>query len=194
MYNISESMKAEKPMKELINQIKSFCASCEQEKKDQEVIIHRLENEGERLLHRTSELYHFTSSAFVFDKDKSKVLVVHHNIYNTWAFVGGHADGESDLLKVALREVKEETGLEQIHPITNQIRSIDILTTSSHFRKGVYVPAHLHFNISYAMTGDLRNPIRIKPDENTAVKWIDVSDIDTYIIEPEMNQIFKKLI
>ena len=48
-----------------------------------------------------------TSSGLIFNKNLDKILMVHHNIYNTWSWTGGHADGEDDLLKVAIKEAKE---------------------------------------------------------------------------------------
>mgnify|MGYP002237558723 CR=1 FL=1 len=52
-----------------------------------------------------------TASAWVVNKDRSKVLMIYHNIYNSWSWLGGHADGETDLLAVAIREVREEAAL-----------------------------------------------------------------------------------
>lgn len=52
-----------------------------------------------------------TASAWVVNKDRSKVLMIYHNIYNSWSWLGGHADGETDLLAVAIREVREEAGI-----------------------------------------------------------------------------------
>ncbi len=63
------------------------------------------------VLTRENEFGHFAASAFVVNKERTKMLVVYHNIYDAWIFPGGHADGEENLLEVAKREVLEETGL-----------------------------------------------------------------------------------
>ena len=61
---------------------------------------------------RQNEYGHFTSSAFVLNKERTKILMIYHKIYNSWAWTGGHADGDTDLLYTAIREVKEETNLD----------------------------------------------------------------------------------
>ena len=53
--------------------------------------------------------------------------MIHHNIYNSWGWTGGHADGDSDLIKVSIKEAKEETGIKEARPNNNDICSIDIL-------------------------------------------------------------------
>ena len=96
------------------------------------------------MLVRENEIAHMTSSGFIVNKDRTKVLMIHHNIYNSWGWTGGHADGDSDLIAVAIKEAKEETGIKNANPITNDICSIDILPVNSHIKKGKYVASHLH--------------------------------------------------
>ena len=90
-----------------------------------------------------------TASAWVVNKDRSKILLAYHNIYDSWAWLGGHADGEKDLLKVALKEVAEESGVKNIKPVSEDILSVEILTVDGHEKKGVYVPSHLHLTMSH---------------------------------------------
>ncbi|MDV2887536.1 NUDIX domain-containing protein, partial [Alkalihalophilus pseudofirmus] len=63
------------------------------------------------ILTRKNEFAHFSSSAWTVNKDRTKVLMAFHNIYQSWSWLGGHADGDDHLLRVALRETREETGL-----------------------------------------------------------------------------------
>ena len=79
------------------------------------------------MLTRSNELVHMTSSAFNINKNRHKTLMIHHNIYNSWAWTGGHADGEEDLLKVALKEAREETGVINLRPILEDIFSLDLI-------------------------------------------------------------------
>ena len=95
-----------------------------------------------------------TASAWVVNKDRSKILLAYHNIYDSWAWLGGHADGEKDLLKVALKEVAEESGVKNIKPVSEDILSVEILTVDGHEKKGVYVPSHLHLNVTYLIEAD----------------------------------------
>lgn len=95
-------------MKEnLIRQIENYPPFSEQEEKDKALILGWISN-NENAFSRENTVAHITSSAWVVNKDRSKVLMVYHNIYNSWSWMGGHADGETDLLSVAIREVKEE--------------------------------------------------------------------------------------
>lgn len=185
-------------MKENINgvikEIERFKPLCEQEKKDKEIMLFAIKKEGFSILTRANELFHITVSGFTVNNDKSKMLMVFHNIYNSWSWIGGHADGETGLLSVALREAREETGIEHIFPEEKEILSLDILTTKGHWKKGNYIAPHLHFNITYLLTGDERDAIRPKEDENKAVGWILMEDIENRVTEPEMLLVYKKLL
>lgn len=176
-----------------IKSIEEFVPSNEEERKDKEVILKYI-NMFDDISKRDNEIIHITSSGFVINKDKDKVLMVHHNIFNSWSLTGGHADGEENLLGVALKEIKEETGVKNIIPITNKIVSLDLLPVLGHFRKGKYVSSHLHISVVYLVQGDENEQVIIKPDENSAVKWIPISEIDTHSNESHMKKIYNKII
>ena len=103
----------------MLEKLKKYQPYNEQEEKDVKEIIRRLES-GEELFLRDNASAHFTASAWVVSPDRKKVLMAYHNIYDSWAWLGGHADGEHDLLKVAIKEVKEESGLD-VKPISQDI-------------------------------------------------------------------------
>lgn len=176
-----------------IDSIKEYKPYNEQEEKDKEVII-RYANMFDDILTRNNEIIHITSSAFVINKNKDKVLMVHHNIYNSWAWTGGHADGEEDLLFVAIKEVTEETGVKNIIPVSNEIVSIDILPVFGHMKKGKYVSSHLHASIAYLIEADENELLIVKPDENSGVKWIPICEIKLYSNEPHMIKVYEKII
>ena len=112
-----------------------------------------------------------TASAWVTNKTMDRVLMVYHNLYDSWSWLGGHADGECDLLAVALREVREESGLVRVRPLSEEIFSLEVLTVDGHEKRGCYVPSHLHLNVTYLLTADDGDALRVKPDENSGVKW-----------------------
>ncbi len=95
-----------------IQAIKNFEPINEQEQNDKKLILNFIEKNND-VLYRENEYAHMTSSGLIFNKNLDKILMVHHNIYNTWSWTGGHADGEDDLLKVAIKEAKEETGVKR---------------------------------------------------------------------------------
>lgn len=96
-----------------IRQIENYPPFNEQEEKDKALILGWISN-NENAFSRENTVAHITASAWVVNKDRSKVLMVYHNIYNSWSWLGGHADGETDLLSVAIREVKEEAGISNV--------------------------------------------------------------------------------
>lgn len=173
--------------------IKKYAACSEQEKKDKEIIIKCAEMFDD-VLTRNNEIAHITSSAFVINKTRNKVLMVYHNIYNSWSWTGGHADGEKDLLYVADKEVKEETGIRNIQPLSDEIISLDVLPVLGHTKRGKYVAPHLHLSVAYLMEGDENDRLISKPDENSGVKWILFEEIDSYSDESHMKVVYKKIV
>ena len=117
-----------------------------QEEQDRSEILRRLE-QGEQLFTRDNLSAHLTVSGWVVSPDRTQVLMAYHNLYDSWAWLGGHADGEQDLLSVALREVQEESGL-VARPVSDEIFSVEILPVAGHEKRGVYVPSHLHLNVT----------------------------------------------
>lgn len=176
-----------------IKLIKEYRPCNDQEIKDKEIIL-RYADIFDDILTRSNEIIHMTSSAFVINKNRDKVLMVHHNIYNSWAWTGGHADGEEDLLLVAIKEAKEETGVRNVVPVVNDIVSIDILPVFGHIKKGKYVSPHLHISIAYLIEADDDEELIVKPDENSNVKWIAIDKINLFSNEPHMKKVYDKIV
>lgn len=176
----------------LYNTIRSYQPDCEQEETDQRIMLECMEK-MENVLTRENEVTHFSASGWIVNKQRTKVLMAYHNIYNSWSWTGGHADGEEDMLQVALREAKEETGVYHIQPVTEDIFSLEILTVDGHIKKGKYVSAHLHMNITYLFEADEEDELSIKPDENSGVCWMTLQEAVEKSTEPCMVVIYKKL-
>lgn len=177
-----------------ISEIEGFDAIIPQEIKDKKIILDYIEQFKDNILTRENEVAHMTSSSMIFNKDKSKIIMVHHNIYNTWAWTGGHADGDGDLLNVAIKEAKEETGLENVRAIDNKIVSIDILPVWGHIKRNKYVSSHLHLNVTYALEASEDEQLVINEMENSGVKWINIDDISDYSNEEYLIGVYKKII
>lgn len=154
----------------LLKSIKKYKPFNEQEEMDKTLILNWIENNENAFL-RENAVAHITASAWVVNKDRSKVLMVYHNIYNSWSWLGGHADGETDLLSVAVREVKEEAGISNVRPVSDEIFSLESLTVDGHVKKGKYVSSHLHLNVTYLLEADSEESVSIKEDENSGVAW-----------------------
>lgn len=155
---------------ELIRQVQSYQPYNEQEERDREVILQCLRQE-EAVFTRENRLAHMTASAWVVNPDRSRVLMAYHNIYHSWSWLGGHADGETDLRQVAIREVQEESGVMHVAPVLPDIFSLEVLTVDGHVKKGAYVSSHLHLNLTYLLEADDQESLQKKEDENSAVGW-----------------------
>lgn len=154
----------------LIHQIKKYKTFNEQEEKDKYLFLEWI-MDHEDAFSRENKMAHITASGWVVNKDRSKVLMVYHNIYDSWSWIGGHADGETDLLATAMREVREETGIKNVCPVTDDIFSIEVLTVDGHTKNGNYVSSHLHLNVTYLLEADSGETVSIKADENSGVAW-----------------------
>ena len=176
-----------------IESIKKYNPYNEQEKKAKNIILKCIDI-FDNILNRDNEIAHITSSAFIVNKTRDKVLMIHHNIFNEWSWTGGHADGEEDLLAVAIKEAKEEAGIKTIHPVTPDIFSLDILPVHGHIKRGQYICAHTHLSVAYLCEADENEILTVKIDENSGVKWIPIAEINSCTNESHMLEIYNKII
>lgn len=183
--------------KELISKIKKYQPFNEQEEMDKALILNWIETQ-ENAFSRENTVAHMTASAWVVNKERSKVLMVYHNIYNSWSWLGGHADGETDLLAVAVREVKEEAGITNVRPVSDEIFSLESLTVDGHVKKGRYVSSHLHLNVTYLLEADSEEAVSVKADENSGVAWFTPGEAlkkstEPWFVEHVYGKLVKKL-
>lgn len=183
-----------KTYQEMYLEIKNYVPSRKQEKKDQEIILTYFNKYQEKLFSRETTEAHLTASAIVFDETFTKVLFAYHNIYQSYAWLGGHADNNYDLGEVATIEVEEESGLKNFKMITKSFVSLEILKVLQHFKKGKLVLEHLHLNVTYIFLASSKETIRIKEDENSAIAWINIKDLDEVVKEDKMKEIYHKII
>lgn len=179
----------------LLEQLQAYEPYNEQEAHDKEVMLRMLADESQPdVFTRENKVAHFTASSWLVNKEHTKVLMIYHNLYNSWAWTGGHADGDRDLLAVAIKEAQEETGVQNIVPVKESIYSIETLTVDGHMKKGKYVPSHLHLNVTYLLEADEDEILRVKPDENSGVAWFDLGEVMGKCTEPWMVEwIYMKL-
>ena len=177
-----------------IRQIKDYVPTNEQEACDKSLILKFIERNRDTVLLRENEVAHITSSGFIMNRQLDSVLFLHHNIRNTWAWTGGHADGDGDLLAVALREAHEETGLTGIEPQTNGIASLDVLVNFGHVRKSKYVSAHLHLSVAYILIADSHEKPIINPEENSDIRWFSVESVNSELFLPNDIYLYHKII
>ena len=163
-------------MEHLIKQIEAYTPFNEQEIRDKAQILAFLRT-GADFLTRENTAAHLTASAWVVSPDRSQVVMVYHNLYKSWSWMGGHADGDWDLLRVAKKEVMEECGLQELTVVSPEIFSLEVLCVDGHVKKGKYLSSHLHLNVTYLFEADPAQMLHIKPDENSGVAWVAVEDV-----------------
>ena len=184
----------------LAEELASYEPYNEQEARDCALIVRYLREAeadpqmAERLWGR-GDPAHMTASAWVVSPDRSKVLMAYHNIYQSWSWLGGHADGQRDLRAVALREVCEESGLASARLADPGILSVEVLCVDGHEKRGAYVSSHLHLNITFLVEADPDEVPRVKPDENSRIGWMTPSEALAASTEPWfVERIYRKLV
>jgi 8-oxo-dGTP pyrophosphatase MutT (NUDIX family) len=145
--------------------------------------------EHEYCFERTSTEGHVTGSAWLIDKEGERVLLMHHAKLDSWLQLGGHADGDSDILAVALKEAKEESGIEGIVPVQGGIFDIDIHTIPANSKDD----AHKHYDIRFILQVTTDEDFQVN-SESKELRWIpaDLSQLPSQ--EPSMMRMMKKWI
>ncbi|QNL44015.1 NUDIX hydrolase [Oscillibacter hominis] len=180
-------------MNDLIGELERFQPWNEQEERDRLLLL-RLLRTDETVFSRENDAYHMTASAWVVSPDRTQVLMAYHNIYRSWSWLGGHADGERDLLAVAVREVREESGVRTVRPVSKEPFSLESLTVDGHEKRGRYVSSHLHLNVTYLLEADPEEQVVSKIDENSAVSWFPLQKAVEMSSEPWFRErIYQKL-
>ena len=154
----------------LLQEIEQYIPGNQQEEQDQKQMVWFIKNHSDHL-DRTNQLAHFSASVWTVNKERTKTLMVYHNIYDSWSWMGGHADGEEDLCAVALRELQEETGVRNAVLVSREIFSIESLTVNE------------------------KEALAVQERENSAVQWWSFEDALKVPSEPWMiEHIYKKLV
>ena len=172
--------------------LRAYSPCCAQEEADRLLLLDALREED--IFSRENLTRHFTASAWVTSPDRHLVLMAYHNSYDSWAWLGGHADGDTDLPAVALLEVREESGLTSVRLVRPGIASLEVLTVDGHEKRGRYVPSHLHLNVTYLIEADPAEALSVKADENSSVAWFSPEEAIQRSTEPWFRErIYPKL-
>lgn len=132
---------------------------------------------------------HVTGSAWVVNGAGTHVLLTHHKKLNLWVQLGGHADGDPDVFRVARREAEEESGLEGLEPVGGRLFDIDIHRIPARGDE----PEHLHWDLRYAFRAAEGEAYRVS-DESHALAWIAIAEIEAVTREESMLRMARKWI
>ena len=176
------------------NIIKSYTPVTKEEEIEKQSFLQFLDNFDEDFCGQRSNLVgHLTSSAWVVNKSRDSVVMAHHNIYKSWSWLGGHADGDKDLLYVAKKEVEEESGLSKILALSETPIDVAVINVNPHIKRNKLVPAHLHFNVTYLFEANEDDSLIHRPEENSGVKWVKNSEVLTESSEDCMKEIYTRI-
>ncbi len=121
---------------------------------------------------RSTSTGHITGAGWLLDRSARRVLLTHHRKLSRWLQLGGHADGDSDILAVALREAREESGLANIKVISDQIFDLDIHPIPAIDND----PPHVHYDIRFLLQAAGDDAFRIS-DESHDLRWFTFDEL-----------------
>lgn len=127
---------------------------------------------------RSLRIGHITGSAWVVSRDGKRVLLTHHKKLDRWMQLGGHADGESDVACVAMREAQEESGLEDLTFVSRQIFDVDVHEIPARGPE----PAHFHYDIRFAIQITGTDNFQVS-DESHELAWVGIEQLASYANE-----------
>jgi len=127
---------------------------------------------GTTVFERSHVIGHFTGSAWVVSADGKRVLLTHHRKLDRWLQPGGHADGDDDLARVALREAQEETGLAGVRLQDGEIFDLDRHLIPA--RKSD--PDHWHYDVRYVVRAGADERFAVSEESHDLV-WRDVAEL-----------------
>jgi 8-oxo-dGTP pyrophosphatase MutT (NUDIX family) len=170
--NKGEMMSCEQGKRRLIKEIQQYIPINETEQKHKNHLLSFLQ-ESENNFDRSNLAGHITGSAWLLNNDKSMVLLTHHRKLNRWLPLGGHADGETDILAVAIKEAQEESGLTKVIPVQKLIFDIDVHVIPTNATKGE--PEHYHYDICYLLW--TAQDAFVVSKESLDLKWVAIDEI-----------------
>jgi 8-oxo-dGTP pyrophosphatase MutT (NUDIX family) len=136
---------------------------------------------------RTCGPGHLTGSSWIVSPDRTRVLLTHHRKLDKWLQLGGHADGDPDLLAVALREGREESGLASLRVV-----SADVFDLDRHWippRRSD--PGHDHYDLRFLLEADPREPLTCS-SESKDLAWVELDRVTALNSEESMARMVRK--
>lgn len=140
-----------------------------------------------RCFERSLATGHITGSAWVVNATGCEVLLTHHRKLDRWLQLGGHADGDGDVLGVAMKEAEEESGLTDFSHVGHGIFDIDIHLIPE--RKGE--PAHFHYDVRYVLRANGCLDFTVS-EESHDLRWVKLDGVKTLTSEPSMMRMVAK--
>ena len=170
----------------LLNKLRAYNPYDQRERDMHEALIHFVEAESD-CFERGLQIGHITGSAWIIDRTRTRALLTHHLKLDRWLQLGGHADGDTDILRVALREAREESGLEDIRILSDAIFDVDVHAIPARATE----PSHLHYDVRFLLEADATAPLVISR-ESKDLAWVALTDIAQITMEPSIARMAAK--
>lgn len=169
----------------LINLLESYIPTEQEVGSKQNILSFIVANSN--CFDRTLEIGHITGSAWLINKAGDKALLLHHRKLDKWFQLGGHADGDSDILSVAIKETREESGIQNIEPVMNQIFDIDIHKIPANHKE----KEHFHYDVRFLLQVKSDEDF-IQNQESKELRWISKNKSELPTKEESVTRLFDK--
>lgn len=136
---------------------------------------------------RSLPVGHITASAWILDLDRTHTLLTHHGKLDKWLQLGGHTDGDADVLGSALREAREESGLAEVSAITPEIFDVDIHLIPARRAE----PEHFHYDVRFLLQADRTVPLAIS-SESKDLRWVPLGGVEQLTQEESVLRMLRK--
>jgi 8-oxo-dGTP pyrophosphatase MutT (NUDIX family) len=136
---------------------------------------------------RSNEAGHITASCWLVSRDGQRVLLTHHRKLNKWLQPGGHCDGDSDVLRAALKEAREESGIEEWELVEEGIFDIDTHLIPARPNE----PEHFHYDVRFLFRA-VENEQYVVSHESHDLAWVEHDQLNDYTTEKSMNRMSGK--
>jgi 8-oxo-dGTP pyrophosphatase MutT (NUDIX family) len=145
-----------------------------------------------RCFHRDCFPGHITSSAWIVSRERGAALLTHHRKLDRWLQLGGHTDGDTDVLASAIREAEEESGMTGFVPLPRggrcAILDLDVHSIPAHGGE----PAHRHHDVRFLLEVSDRQPIRHQASESKSIRWFDATELSRHVDEESLLRLARK--
>ncbi len=156
-------------VKNLLSSLEAYSADGLLERNHKREMISFLKN-NDTCFERSCWRGHFTASAWVVNSEETHILLMHHRKLGIWVQLGGHADGDKNLLAVSMKEVWEESGI-KTRPITDKIFDISI----HHIPEYELDKEHYHYDVRFLLKSTGNDTI-VKNEESIDIRWFQANE------------------
>jgi 8-oxo-dGTP pyrophosphatase MutT (NUDIX family) len=173
----------------LLEELRRYGAADDEERADVARVLELLAS-GSRPLHRGHYLPgHITASAYIYDRATRQLLLHHHRRLDRWLQMGGHVEEGESPREAALREAREESGLEGLALAVDRIFDVNVHAIPA----GKGEPDHSHFDVRFLVSPGSETKVRLDPEESLDLRWFDLEEAERRMNEPAAARVIGKI-